>query len=71
MSLLFNNMLSAYCLHRVAFAYLSYCIIWLLAHVCQYALDHAESKSEVQVEQPQVEEFTNLSLDQVKPWCIN
>jgi hypothetical protein len=56
-------------LHCVALAYLLHCIIWLLAHVCSYALDHAELKFEEPMEQAQVEEFTNLELDQGKPWC--
>jgi hypothetical protein len=37
------------------------------------ALDqvHVEPVSEVQVEQDQVEDFTNLDLNQGKPWYIN
>jgi hypothetical protein len=68
MSLLFNNILSAYCLHGVAFAYLSHCIIWLLAHVCQYKLDHAELK--VQAEQVQVEDLTNLDWIKASPGAL-
>jgi hypothetical protein len=63
MSLLYNNMLSAYCFHHVALAYLSHCIIWLLTHVCSYELDHVVPELEESTEQAQVEEFTNLELD--------
>jgi hypothetical protein len=44
----------------------------LSSYTALYALDevHVEPESEVQVEQAQVEEFTNLDLDQGKPWCI-
>jgi hypothetical protein len=51
-------------------AYLSHCIIWILACVCSYALDHAELEFEKPMERDQVEEFTNLALDQGKPQCI-
>jgi hypothetical protein len=46
-----------------------HCIILILA---LYALDqgHAESESEVQVEQVQVKAITNLALDQSKPRFI-
>jgi hypothetical protein len=54
-------------LHCVTLAYLLHCIIWLLAHVCSYVLDHAVPKFEEPMEQAQVEEFTNLVLDQGKP----
>jgi hypothetical protein len=33
-------------------------------------LDHTELDLEVQAEQAQVKELTNLVLDQGKPWCI-
>jgi hypothetical protein len=46
------------------------CTILLLTHVNSYMLDRAEPEPEIQVEQAHVEEFTNLSLDQGKPWCI-
>jgi hypothetical protein len=70
MSLLYSNMLSAYHFHHVALAYLSHCIIWLLAHVCSYALDPMVPEFEEPTEQAQVEEFTKLDLDQGKPQCI-
>jgi hypothetical protein len=57
-------------LHHVALACLLHCIIWILGHVCSYALDHAEPEFEEPTEQAKVEEFTNLFLDQGKPWCI-
>jgi hypothetical protein len=38
-------------LHHFALAYLLHCIIFLLAHVFAYMLDHAEPESEVQEEQ--------------------
>jgi hypothetical protein len=50
-----------------------HCIMLTLAHIHPfYALDqvHAESKSEVQVEQAQVEAITNQDLDQGKSRCI-
>jgi hypothetical protein len=40
-------------------------------HLLYIRVDHVEPESEFQAEQAQVEEFTNLSLDQGKPWCIN
>jgi hypothetical protein len=39
----------------------------LLAHVCSYALDHAESELEDPMEQAQGEASTNLDLHQGKP----
>jgi hypothetical protein len=35
-----------------------------------HTLDHAKPESEVQAEQAQVKDFTNLVLDQSKPRCI-
>jgi hypothetical protein len=35
-----------------------------------HMLDHAEPEAELRVGQAQVEEFTNLVLDQGKPQCI-
>jgi hypothetical protein len=46
----------------IALAYLMHYIILFLAHICLYTLDHAEPESEVQVEQAQGEDFTNLDL---------
>jgi hypothetical protein len=72
MSLLYNNMPTV--LHRIALSYLMHCIILLLAHTYLiYPLGHVytEPKPEVQAEQAHVKEFTNLSLDQGKFWCIN
>jgi hypothetical protein len=40
---------------------------WLLTHVCSYVLDHVMPEFEEPMEQAQVEEFTNLELDQGKP----
>jgi hypothetical protein len=45
----------------------------LLAHIWLiYPLGHvaAEPEPEIQAEQAQVKKFTNLSLNQRKPWCI-
>jgi hypothetical protein len=48
-------------------------------HLLHMRVDHAESKSEVQAERVQKEydgpqassvKYTNLALDQGKPWCI-
>jgi hypothetical protein len=50
-----------------------HCIMLTIAHIQPfYALDQVpvEPESEVQAEQAQVEEFTNLSLEQGKPRCI-
>jgi hypothetical protein len=47
-----------------------HCTILPLAHIRPIMLGHAKPEPEVQVEQAQVEEFTNLSLDQGKPRCI-
>jgi hypothetical protein len=47
-----------------------HCTISLLAHVYSYTLDRMETELEEPMEQAQVEEFTNLALDQGKPWCI-
>jgi hypothetical protein len=44
--------------------------ILILTHAYAYTLDHAESRSEVQAEQAQVEAITSLALDQGKPRCI-
>jgi hypothetical protein len=50
-----------------------------VSHICTFALDPAESKTEIRVEQiqwvfgvPQASsgEDTNLALDQDKLWCI-
>jgi hypothetical protein len=41
-----------------------------LAHIRSLTLDHVEPKPEVQAEQAQAEDFTNLALDQGKPRCI-
>jgi hypothetical protein len=50
--------------------HLMHCTISLLAHVYSYTLDRMETELEEPMEQAQVEEFTNLALDQGKPWCI-
>jgi hypothetical protein len=47
-----------------------HCIMLILARLCSYMLDHVESKHEEPTEQAQVEDFTNLDLDQDKPRCI-
>jgi hypothetical protein len=39
-------------------------------HLLHMWLNHAESEFEEPTEQPQVEDFTNLELDQGKPRCI-
>jgi hypothetical protein len=44
--------------------------ILISPNVYAYTLDHAEPGSEVQAEWAQVEESTNLALDQGKPLCI-
>jgi endonuclease/exonuclease/phosphatase family metal-dependent hydrolase len=42
------------------------------SHMPFHPLDYvyAEPEPKVQAKQAQVEEFTNLALDQGKPWCI-
>jgi hypothetical protein len=50
-----------------------HCFILLLAHIWLiYLLGHVytEPESEIQAEQAQGEDFTNLDLDQGKPQCI-
>jgi hypothetical protein len=44
-----------------------------LPHIAlgSYMLDHTKAELEEPTEQAQVEEFTNLALDQGKPRCIN
>jgi hypothetical protein len=50
--------------------HLMHCIILLVAHLCSYTLDHAEPELEVQAEQDQAEDLTNLAWNQGKPRCI-
>jgi hypothetical protein len=57
-------------LHHVALAYLSHCIIWLLAHVCSYVLDHKEPKFEEPTEQAQAEAITNLVWIKASPGAL-
>jgi hypothetical protein len=42
-------------------------IVFLAQTWLTYTLDHVEPKSEVQAEKAQVEDLTNLALDQDKP----
>jgi hypothetical protein len=42
--------------------HLTHYIILLVAHLCSYTLDHAEPELEVEVEQAQTEDLTNLAL---------
>jgi hypothetical protein len=44
--------------------------ILIATHIYAYTLDHAEVELQEPMEQAQAEEFTNLALDQDKPWCI-
>jgi hypothetical protein len=53
-----------------ALKHLMHCTILPLAHMRSFTLGPTEPKSEVQAEQAQIEEFTNLTLDQGKPPCI-
>jgi hypothetical protein len=53
-------------MHHIAL-HIMHCIMLFLAHLCSYTLDHAEPKLEVQAEQAQAEDLTNLALDQGKP----
>jgi hypothetical protein len=46
---------------------LHYCLCLILVH---FAIDHIELELEEPTEQAQVEDFTNLALNQVKPRCI-
>jgi hypothetical protein len=48
-------------------SYLLHCIIFLLAHICSYALDHVEPEFEEPTEQAQAEDLANSSLDQREP----
>jgi hypothetical protein len=54
-----------------ALKHLIHCTILLPAYSCAFAIDHAEPESEVQAEQAQAENITNLALDQGKPRYIN
>jgi hypothetical protein len=56
-------------MHHIVF-HPMHCTIYLLAHIRSFTLDHVEPEPEVHVEQAQVENFTNLALDQGKPRCI-
>jgi hypothetical protein len=47
-----------------------HCTILFSAHVCANTLDHVEPKVEEPTEQAQVEDLTNIALDQGKPRCI-
>jgi hypothetical protein len=40
----------------------THCIILLVAHLCSYTLDHAKLEFEVQAEQAQAKDLTNLAL---------
>jgi hypothetical protein len=48
-----------------------YCTILLLAHIISYTLDRAEPEREEPMEQVEVEDLTNLPLDQGKVYLIN
>jgi hypothetical protein len=53
--------------------HLMHCTIRLLAHIWFFYLSghvYVEPDLEVQAEQAQIEDFTNLILDQGKPQCI-
>jgi predicted adenine nucleotide alpha hydrolase (AANH) superfamily ATPase len=66
-------MLMACCCASCWILHFMHYIILTLAHIQPfYALDqvHVEPESEVRAEQTQVEDLTNLALDQGKPWCI-
>jgi hypothetical protein len=52
-------------------AYLLHFIIFLLAHIYSYALDHTKPEFEELTEQAQAKNLANSSLDQGKPWCIS
>jgi hypothetical protein len=47
-------------MHHIAL-HLTHCIILLVAHLCSYTLDHTEPELEVQTEQAQAEDLTNLA----------
>jgi hypothetical protein len=66
-------MLRAYCFASCLILHFIHFIMLTLTHIYPfYALNrvHVEPESEVQVERAQVEDFTNLVLDQGKPRCI-
>jgi hypothetical protein len=50
--------------------HIMHCIMWLLAHMCSYTLNLAESEVEESTEPPPAEEFANTELTEGKPWCI-
>jgi hypothetical protein len=45
-------------------------IMFLLAHICSYTLDHMEPKLEEPTEQAEAEEATNTELTEGRPRCI-
>jgi hypothetical protein len=47
-----------------------HCILCVVCHTCTFAIDHAELELKEPTEQAQVEDITNLELDQGKPRCI-
>jgi hypothetical protein len=50
--------------------HLMHCTMLLLAHIRSFMLGYVEAELEELMKQAQVEEFTNLALDQSKPRCI-
>jgi hypothetical protein len=50
--------------------HLTLCIIFFLAHLCSYILDHTKPELEVRMEQAQADDLTNLDLDHGKLRCI-
>jgi hypothetical protein len=54
----------------IALVHLMHYIILFLAHICLYTLDNVELESEVQAEQAQAKDFSNLDSNKGKPRCI-
>jgi hypothetical protein len=46
------------------------CILCVVSHSYTFMIDHAKPEFEEPMEQAQVEDFTNLELDQGKRQCI-
>jgi hypothetical protein len=56
-------------MHHIALA-LNALPLLPLAHVYSYKLDHVEPEFKEPTVQAQAEDFTNIVLNQGKPWCI-
>jgi hypothetical protein len=70
-TLLHINTLATTIVHRISPSYLMHCTILLSTHSCAFTLDNAEPELEVQAEQAQVEDPTNLVWIKASPDASN